>query len=274
MIVRGLLRFQRRENQMENKMNRKILLGTVGLLALGLSSASAADLGARPYKAAPIAAPMMYDWSGFYIGANGGYGWSRQCVDVTGVNGAAFGFAEGCKDAEGGIVGGQVGYRWQSAAFVFGLEAQGDWANLRNERPSLFAPGNTWKTNINGLGLFTGQVGYAWNNTLLYVKGGAAVANQRFDLFNTATGIGIAQAERTRWGGVVGVGVEYGFSPNWTAGIEYDYLFRTNGGNTFATPGLAPITSISADTRTDVSMITGRISYKFGGYGAPIAARY
>src|SRR3954471_22812895 len=124
---------------------KKILLGSVALIAMGMAApASAADLAARPYKAAPIAAPMMYDWSGFYIGANGGYGWSCQCVDVTGVNGGgfrfsegfngvAFGFAEGCKDAGGGIVGGQVGYRWQSAAFVFGLEAQGDWANLRNE---------------------------------------------------------------------------------------------------------------------------------------------
>jgi outer membrane immunogenic protein len=107
------------------------------------------------------------------------------------------------------------------------------------------------------------------------VKGGAAVANQRFDIFNTATGIGTAQAERTRWGGVVGVGLEYGFAPNWTAGIEYDYLFRTSDSSAFVTPALAPaITAIAANTRTDISMITGRISYKFGGYGAPIAARY
>jgi len=73
---------------------------------------------------------------------------------------------------------------------------------------------------------------------------------------------------------VIGVGLEYGFAPNWTAGIEYDYLFRTNGGNTFGPGAGAGLTSISADTRTDVSMITDRISYKFGGYGAPIVARY
>jgi outer membrane immunogenic protein len=254
---------------------KKLLLATVALIAMGIAApASAADLAARPYyRAAPIAIPMLYDWSGFYIGANGGYGWSRQCIDITAFNNGPFDFAEGCKNAGGGIVGGQVGYRWQAGTWVFGLEAQGDWANLRNERESLLFPGNTWKSNINALGLFTGQVGYAWNAALLYVKGGAAVANQRFDIFDTATGIGIAQAQRTRWGGVVGVGLEFGFAPNWTAGIEYDYLFRTNESNTFLTPALG-ITSITANTSTDINMITGRISYKFGGYGAPIAARY
>jgi outer membrane immunogenic protein len=254
---------------------KKFLLGTVALIAMGMAApAFAADLAARPYKAAPVAVPMMYDWSGFYIGVNGGYGWGRQCVDITAVSAVAFSFAEGCRDAEGGIAGGQIGYRWQAGTWVFGLEAQGDWANIRSERASLFNVANTWKTNINGLGLFTGQVGYAWNATLFYVKGGAAVISHRADIFNTATGIGIAQAERARWGGVVGVGIEYGFAPNWTAGIEYDYLFRTNDGNTYLTPALAPTTSIAANTSTEVSMITGRISYKFGGYGAPIAARY
>jgi outer membrane immunogenic protein len=257
---------------------KKFLLGTVALVALGIAGpASAADLAARPYtKAPPIAAPMLYDWSGFYIGANGGYGWARQCLDITQL-GLVNVFAEGCNDKGGGIVGGQIGYRWQAGTWVFGLEAQGDWANLRTERVFVNTPllnaTNTWRTSIDGLGLFTGQVGYAWNATLLYVKGGAAVANQRFDIFNTLTGIGLGQAERTRWGGVVGVGLEYGFAPNWTAGIEYDYLFRESESRTFLTPNL-PVASITANTRSDISMVTGRISYKFGGYGAPIAARY
>src|SRR3954465_6653422 len=125
------------------KMMKKILLGTVALFALA-APASAADLAARPYKAAPIAAPMMYDWSGFYIGANGGYGWARQGLDVTQV-GFVNVFSEGCNDKGGGVIGGQIGYRWQAGTWVFGLEAQGDWANLRNERISLSTrrtPGN------------------------------------------------------------------------------------------------------------------------------------
>src|SRR4051794_41834649 len=107
---------------------KKILLGTVALFALGMAGpASAADLAARPYKAAPIAAPMMYDWSGFYIGANGGYGWGRPCVDVPGFNGVAFGFAEGWKDAGGGIGCGRVGFMPLLAPLLFLLGDQGGW---------------------------------------------------------------------------------------------------------------------------------------------------
>ena len=105
------------------------------------------------------------------------------------------------------------------------------------------------------------------------MKGGAAVASQRFDIFNTLTGIGLGQAERTRWGGVVGVGLEYGFAPNWTAGIEYDCLFRESDSRTFLTPNLA-IFPFTANTRSDVSMITGRISSKLGGYGYGGPTRY
>jgi outer membrane immunogenic protein len=261
----------------ENTM-KKFLLGTVGLAALGMvTPASAADLAARPYtKAPPPMVAPVYDWSGFYIGANAGYGWSNRCLDVTAINGLGVVDAEGCRNAGGGVAGGQIGYRWQTASsWVFGLEAQGDWANLRNSNASLFFPGDTWTSKTNALGLFTGQVGYAWNNALWYVKGGAAVANQRWDLFNTVTGIGLAQAERTRWGGTVGTGFEYGFAPNWSVGIEYDYLFRVSDSNTFLTPALAPtFTAITANTRSDVNMITARINYRFGWGSAPIISKY
>jgi outer membrane immunogenic protein len=257
---------------------KKILLTVAGLAALGLATpASAADLAAKPYvKAPPMVAPV-YDWSGFYIGANAGYGWSNRCLDVTAINGAGVFDAEGCRNAGGGVAGGQIGYRWQwGGGWVFGLEAQGDWANLRNSNASLFFPGDTWKTQTNALGLFTGQIGYAWNNVLWYVKGGAAVANQRWDLFNTATGIGLAQAERTRWGGTVGTGIEYGFAPNWSVAVEYDFLFRTSDSQTFLTPALAPaVTAITANTRSDVNMITARINYHFNwGLSAPVVSRY
>ncbi len=249
---------------------KKFLLCTVGMTALA-GPAVAADLAARPYKAPPPVISPLYDWSGFYIGANGGWGSSRNCWGIVPVAGGVI--ADGCADRSGGLVGGQIGYRWQAGQFVFGLEAQGDWANLTGSRVSVFNPAFTTHTQTDGIGLFTGQIGYAWNATLLYVKGGAAVTSNRYDINTTLGGINVASASSTRWGGAVGVGLEYGFAPNWSAGIEYDHLFMGDTNNSFSVvnPLLAgALNRISQD----VDMVTVRVNYRFGGYGAPIAARY
>ena len=167
---------------------KKFLLGTVGLFALGMvTPASAADLAARPYTKAPppIVAPI-YDWTGFYIGANGGWAQSRNCVDF--FNATGIDFADGCRERSGGVVGGQLGYRWQASQWVFGVEAQGDWADLSNTRVSIINPLFSTRTKTDGIGLFTGQIGYAWNASLFYVKGGAAVTDNRFSILSAVTG--------------------------------------------------------------------------------------
>src|SRR6516165_820835 len=122
---------------------KKFWLGTVALIALGVAApASAADLAATPYTKAPL--PMVasiYDWSGFYIGANGGGGWSHTCLDVTSFRAPLVApFGEGCHDGSGGVVGGQIGYRWQAGFWVFGFVGHGDWADLRGSNVSLFIP--------------------------------------------------------------------------------------------------------------------------------------
>src|SRR2546422_3782595 len=110
---------------------KKFLLGTVGLVALGIAApASAADLAARPYsKAPPPMIAAIYDWSGFYIGANGGWGSSHKCWDD--VTGGTSNGSDGCHDATGGTAGGQIGYRWQAGTRGFGLESHGHWAGFK-----------------------------------------------------------------------------------------------------------------------------------------------
>src|SRR5258708_8115071 len=149
---------------------KNFLLSTVGLIALRLAAhASEVDAaGGRYTKAPPIVAPI-YEWSGLYIGADAGGGWSHKCWSETAVFGIPFGFgvAEGCHNATGAIAGGQIGYRWMSGPVVFGLEAQGDWANLRGSNISLLnGPALSNRSTIDALGLFTGQPGYSCNNLL------------------------------------------------------------------------------------------------------------
>jgi outer membrane immunogenic protein len=251
---------------------RKIWLVPAALAALGMAtSASAADLAAKPYtKAPPAPIAVVYDWSGFYIGGNGGWGSARACLNFV----DAFGntFAEGCRSGSGGLIGGQLGYRWQTGGWVFGVEGQGDWANLRASRVSLINPAFIEQAKVDGIGLITGQIGYAWNNALFYFKGGAAVTGSNVNI--QTLGVTVASASATRWGGTVGVGFEYGFTPNWTVGVEYDHLFMGNRNNTFSVVNPIVAAAINDRVSLDVDMVTLRFNYKFGGYGAPVAARY
>jgi outer membrane immunogenic protein len=252
----------------------KKLVLAASILAVSAVSASAADLAARPYTKAPP--PMMaayYDWSGFYIGANGGGAWSHKCFDSEGLAGLPLvtGIRDNCLDASGAVAGGQIGYRWQASSWVFGLEAQGDWANLRGSAVSTLIPFTSARAKIDGLGLFTGQLGYAFNNVLFYVKGGAALADDRYESFTTASGIVTGTASETRWGGTIGAGLEFAFTPNWSLGVEYDHLFLGSRNVTFNVPALGPGLFPVERVGQDVDMVTARINYRFGG---PVVARY
>jgi len=249
---------------------KKSLLGILGLVAVGMAApASAADIAARPSPTPQwIPAPMIYDWSGFYIGLNGGWGQSHNCWDFITV-GAAFapdGARDGCTDASGGVFGGQFGYRWQGGNWVFGMEAQGDWADLSRTRLSVIDPTLSTTSKVDAFGLFTAQIGYAWTNVLWYWKGGGAVTGNRFTVFDTATTAGLASLSTARWGGALGTGVEIGFAPNWSVGVEYDHLFMGDGninGFVVSTPLVAGVSRINED----VDLVTVRVNYRFGGYG-------
>jgi outer membrane immunogenic protein len=126
--------------------------------------------------------------------------------------------------------------------------------------------------HLTGSITFTGQIGYAWNQALFYIKGGAAVTSNRFTIHDDFFNVDLASASATRWGGTVGVGFEYGFTPNWSFGVEYNHLFMGDANNSFTgLPGFA--TQFANNRITQDAMVTLRINYRFGGYGAP-AARY
>ena len=219
-------------------MKKSLLLVTASFVALSFAApAMAADFRAPApaYTKAPVMMPVaLYDWSGFYVGINGGYGESHWS-DI-GVHG------------NGGTVGAQLGYRWQASNWVFGLEAQGNWADFTKNYTNIYY--DPAKASVESFGLFTGQVGYAWNNVLLYAKGGAAVVDNKYRTPYLAV-------NETVWGGTVGAGLEVGFAPNWSVGAEYNHIFLDRH-DAFA-------------GNQDIDMALVRLNYKFGG---PSVGRY
>ena len=160
---------------------------------------------------------------------------------------------------------------------MFGLEAQYDWADLNK---AYYGPLGTWSvgTKVDAIGLFTGRIGYAANNALFYVKGGWAVANNNaWAAWNNVT---FATASNTRSGGALGVGLEYGFTPNWSLGAEYMHAWL--GNNNYAW-GNANFVGVNAwnnlHAHQDIDMFTLRLNYRFAvGKGPvgknPVVARY
>ncbi len=258
---------------------KRLLWSTVALAALvGIAApASAADLAAKPYVKAPPPAPVpVFDWTGFYIGINGGGGSAHNCWDLLGDAFGSFPGREGCNNATGGTVGGQIGYRWQMpGGWVWGIEGQGNWADFRGNNVSLLFAPDFNRSRLDAFGLITGQVGYAWNNALFYVKGGAAVTGNRYDVFGGITGALLASADSTRWGGTVGAGFEYGFAQGWSIGVEYDHLFMGSHNLNLTGPGGVFFENEHISQDVDIGLV--RLNYRFGGFGgfgAPVAARY
>ncbi|MGY8704787.1 outer membrane beta-barrel protein [Bradyrhizobium sp. 18BD] len=245
-------------------------LATVGSFALGAAvPAGAADL---PLYKAPVAPIAVYDWSGVYAGLNGGGGWAHACWAVTSAIGVAVdpALGEGCHNAGGGTVGGQLGYRWQKSHWVFGLEGQGNWADFKGSNVSLVLAPLSNQTKIDSFGLLTCQMGYAVNSLLLYGKAGAAVAHDKYDQFIPGAVPTFNSVNQTRWGYTIGIGMEWGFAHNWSVGGEYNHVFLGHHSADFATlvGGLAAHTERIGQ---DIDMGLIRINYRWGN---PVVAKF
>jgi len=237
---------------------KNLLLLTASILALGaLTPAFGADLAAQPIAKAPPppVTATLNDWTGYYIGINGGWGSSRNCWDAGGI------LPEGCHDAVGGTLGGQIGYRWQIFNTVYGLEAQGNWANFSGSNVSAAFPADTIRTRVDAFGLLTGQIGYAVNNVLLYAKGGAAVTSNTYQINAASTGTELAKSDNIRWGGTIGAGFEVSLTPSWSVGVEYDHLFMPDSNLTFTTAAGGVATDRISQ---DIDLVTARLNYRFG----------
>jgi outer membrane immunogenic protein len=229
-------------------------MGAAGLIAAGtVCPALAADL---PVKAPPVPVVRIYDWSGFYLGGNGSYASNQKRWDFVD---PVFGGPGGSHTVTGFFGGAQAGFNVQAGALVFGAEAQGSWGEMRGWNDSALFLNQTNRTYIDALGLFTGRVGYALNNALIYVKGGAAYAHEKYDIFATDTGLTFANASENRWGSVAGGGLELAFSDNVSLAVEYDHAFLGTRNVNFAPAGIGTYA-----IRQDVDIVSFHLNYRWG----------
>jgi outer membrane immunogenic protein len=200
-----------------------------------------------PYSPPPIS--PAYNWTGFYVGAMGGYGWSTS-------QGADF---------KGGFAGGTIGGNAQFGNLVAGVEVEGAWSDIGQTASALF--GLVRATDrIQAFGSATGRVGVAVENLLIYGKGGFAAAGNNIKV--TVLGVSASDTQ-THLGYTAGGGLEYGFTPNWSAKGEYLFAHYQSK-NYFA--GLAP-PGVSSGT-FEVHTAKLGVNYRFGWAGAPVTARY
>lgn len=238
---------------------KKILLSSVALIGL-TAGALAADLPSRRAPAPYVAVPV-FTWTGFYVGANAGYGFSTGSDRAFGQNGNLFApafpgaainavpagaaFATGARSNRDGFVGGgQVGYNYQVGSYVFGVEGDIQYTDFGNRRNTVFgtaapvagivgpvaagAPGNvaffSRGNNSDFYGTIRGRLGYAVDRTLFYVSGGAAFRDTS-NTQQTAFGFNnLSPRKGDSVGYTAGGGVEYAFTPNITGRVEGYYV--------------------------------------------------
>jgi outer membrane immunogenic protein len=238
---------------------RRLALALVATAAL-TQLASAADLPAKAYTKAP-AMVAAYDWTGFYIGGNLGYGWGR--VDMTNRGPSTFFAPVGGSDtisSRGFVGGGQIGYNWQMGQLVTGVELMLDGADMRQTNTSIFFPfSDTWRADVTALFSATGRIGFDAGGWLPYVKGGFATGRVR----TAMTTLPNVTAESANWhsGWTLGVGFEYMLTRNWTLGAEYDYygLSSKDVSGPLAVLGGTQNWTV----RPRLSTLTARVNYKF-----------
>ena len=197
-----------------HNLMRKIILPltfVTTLVAVAHGPGRAADLGTRPIlKTPPVT--RAYNWTGLYIGINGGGGWGSSHFIFPGS-----GTTTGDFRISGGLVGGTIGFNYQVGQVVFGLENDIDWANIKGSAicPDLVT---TCETSNNWLGTARGRIGVAWDRFLPYFTGGAAFGEVQA---NRPT---VGSLKRTSAGWTIGGGLEAAIAGNWSAKVEYLHI--------------------------------------------------
>jgi outer membrane immunogenic protein len=240
---------------------KRLFGASLAFIGLSIGAASAADM---PVKAGALPVAVS-NWTGFYIGGNGGGDWSNDSYRYNFSSPLGAGTPEVFNfNTSSWIAGLQAGYQYQSGNWVVGVEGTWSWTNLHQTDPSaLFASINgpsQRSLKINDIATVTGRIGYAWGNVLWYGKVGYAGANMQGSSDDL---VGITSRASTWQNGITaGTGIDYRLSSNIILGVEFDYYhFGSTDMSTGTTPPGFTVTYTSQ--QANIAAVVGRVSYLF-----------
>ena len=248
-------------------MLKRILTVTTALFALG-GAAYAADLPSRSAPPVYVPPPPIFTWTGVYLGGQIGYQWGKSSTGLTAAGGT---LGEPGYSPNGVIGGAHIGYNWQVAQFVLGLEGDVDGAGYRGSAVDA-GTGLLFTTRETVEGSVRGRIGYAWDRVLIYGTGGVAFASIRNGYTNQITGASDTfTTGRVGW--TAGGGLEYALTNNWSVRAEYRY---TDFGSYSQFLANSTVGTFSARKHETDNAVRVGFSYKFDTLAAPppIVAKY
>jgi len=242
------------------------LLASSAAVALLSTAAIAADIPADEPPPMAAAAMPAYDWTGFYVGINGGWAWGDSEWDVTNSTGPVPDTGVGASfdvDVDGFVIGGHGGYNMQWNWFVLGLEGAVQWSDISGSELSTFgAADDDFQLDVNWLALASLRAGVAIDRVLLYAKGGWAGADVEAS-FDDNVGANQGSFSEDEWmnGWSVGGGAEFALTQNIILGADYQFIDL--GDENFAGAVSGGGTTWGTDVDVQIHEVKGRLSYKF-----------
>jgi len=244
-------------------MRRLIAVSVVLVMSAG--SPLAADMP-RPGPV-HVPAPVGYDWTGFYLGANAGGGWSNTESDFSFTGNPTFASAN--NSLVGALGGVQLGYNWQRGSAVFGLETDFQFSGMSGTIDAPPCPAAicgvdvsaSYRQKIPWFGTTRGRVGYAADGWLIYATAGYAYTRLETDAVASAGASSVSLSRRdTRLGLAIGGGVEVAFARHWSAKMEYLYIDLGVRDGTWVFSGLA---TIDDHSRASMNLVRAGVNYRF-----------
>lgn len=243
--------------------------------ALGTILGSAAIAADMPVKARPMTPAAAWSWTGFYLGAEAGYGWGQSGLVVTDPPGTAFNVGDTINSAslKGPLGGFVAGADYQFGQWLAGLKGGYSWADIsggsKTQSTAFPALHVTFDQKIEWVATFVGRVGYLPSpDWLVYATAGGAWAGSKragsFVVTATNAVTATSRGNETLAGWTVGVGTEYRLNQRWSVVLEYNYLdFGTSSVTNLILTGPTTGTINKRNMSTDLHLMKAGLNWRF-----------